>query len=78
MFFPLLFTQTDVVLLNFQVGKSGSNVAELGGLANQLTKDFTQLANDSCGSMATCSSQEVSLLIDASESTFHVPCPYTV
>ncbi|KAL3884759.1 hypothetical protein ACJMK2_024867 [Sinanodonta woodiana] len=41
------------------VGKSSSNISELGAVANQLTRDFDLLANDSRGAAATASNQDV-------------------
>lgn len=42
------------------VGKSGTNVSALGGLANQMTRDYDLLASDSRGASATIANPDVS------------------
>ena len=42
------------------VGKSGVNPAELGSLANQLTRDYDLLASNSAGAAEASSSPDVS------------------
>ena len=41
------------------MGKSGSNVAELGGLANLLTRDYGHLAHETAGAVATAQHTQV-------------------
>lgn len=41
------------------VGKSGTNVSALGGLANQMTRDYDLLASDSRGASATIANPDV-------------------
>ena len=41
------------------VGKSGANVADLGGLASLLTRDYDRLAQESRGAVFTSSNPEV-------------------
>jgi len=65
--------QTDMVRLAKQiariaqdmVGKSGSNVGELGGLANMITRDYSQLAKQSTGAVATTANTEIANRIKA-------------
>ena len=60
--------QTDMVRLakqiaitgNDMVVKAASNPAEVGALANNLTKDYVHLAHESRGAIATSHSMEVS------------------
>ena len=60
--------QTDMVRLakqiaitgNDMVVKAASNSAEVGALANNLTKDYVHLAHESRGAIATSHSMEVS------------------
>ena len=60
--------QTDMVRLAKQIARTGndmvvkaaSNPAEVGGLANILTKDYVHLAHESRGAIATSQSIEVS------------------
>lgn len=42
------------------VGKSTSNPADLGSLANQLTRDYDLLASNSAGAAAASASSDVS------------------
>lgn len=44
------------------MGKSDSNVSELGGLANLLTHTYDQLASQTPGAIATTPSADVSCL----------------
>ncbi|XP_070178806.1 talin-1-like [Littorina saxatilis] len=41
------------------IGKSTTNVGQLGVLANQLTRDFNQLANASCGAAAATNNSDI-------------------
>ena len=43
-----------------QIGKSTSNVGQLGVLANQMTRDYNQLASASCGASAATNNSDVS------------------
>ena len=42
-----------------QVGKSATNVQDLGGLASQLTRDYAKLANSTRGACSTTANPEV-------------------
>ena len=45
------------------VGKSNSNPADLGSLANQLTRDYDLLAANSAGAAAASASPDVSVFL---------------
>lgn len=45
-----------------QIGKSTTNVGQLGVLANQLTRDYAQLASASCGAAGATTSSDVSVI----------------
>lgn len=49
------------------MSKSLTNVQELGGLANLLTRDYSNLANDCHGAVHTCTNPQVIALLKISK-----------
>ena len=45
-----------------QVGKSGTSLQDLGGLANILARDYDQLSGQMRGAVATISNPEVNII----------------
>lgn len=69
-------------LISFKVTKSNTNPDDLGGLANQLTNEFGNLANEAKYAAMTAENDEVNknshLLRDPSQimSDMHVSCHF--